>query len=133
MRHSAANGLVRLFYEVLTEQDVTALLLALPQHPDTDLFFHDEGRLLTYRQIQYMYDKAFKIAGLNFSGTHVLRHSGSTSFYNATGDLLALQHMGTWSNSRMPQHYAKVTGSTVKDAIARIQDRPNSRLLKADV
>lgn len=71
-----------------------------------------------------------KIAGLPYSGTHVLRHTGSTSFYNATGDLLALQHMGTWSNSRMPQHYAKVLSSSARKAIRKMEaEQPRLKLV----
>lgn len=110
--------------------EVAMILESLPKHPGVDLLFHDNGKILTYRQIQYRYDKAFKKANLPFSATHVLRHSGSTSFYNATGDLLALQQMGAWSNSRMPQHYAKIMSTRAKEAIAKIQMRPKLKMIK---
>lgn len=106
---------LNLFQEVIDE------ILKLPKHPGCDLIFHDSGQLLEYRAIQYRYNKAFKAAGLPFNSTHVLRHSGSTAFYNATGDLLALQQMGTWSDSRMPQHYAKIMSSRSKEAIKKIE------------
>ncbi|AHZ85184.1 hypothetical protein Bb109J_c2496 [Bdellovibrio bacteriovorus] len=108
-------------YTINLFKHVVDLLMSLERHPHSDLIFHDDGSLLTYRQIQYRYDKAFKAAGLPFSSTHILRHCGSTSFYNATGDLLALQQMGTWSNNKMPQHYAKVLSSSAKKAIALIE------------
>jgi site-specific recombinase XerD len=35
------------------------------------------------------------MAGLNYSGTHVMRHGGCSSLYNKTGDLsLAQMHLG---------------------------------------
>lgn len=55
--------------------------------------------------------------------------TGSTSFYNASGDLLALQQMGTWSNSRMPQHYAKVMSSRAKSAIRKLEAEPRLKLV----
>lgn len=119
---------LNLFQEVIDE------ISRLPRHPGCDLIFHDNGQLLTYRQVQYRYDKAFQAAGLPFKATHVLRHSGSTAFYNATGDLLALQQMGTWSDSRMPQHYAKIMSSRSKEAIKKIEatqkPAPVLRLIK---
>lgn len=39
------------------------------------------GEPLRYRQIQYYYDRAFKNAGLAYSGTHIMRHGGSRRLY----------------------------------------------------
>lgn len=51
------------------------------------VFLQDNGDLLTYRQIQYAYDCAFKKAKLPFSGTHILRHGGASHVYNkSNGD-----------------------------------------------
>ncbi|WP_374074208.1 hypothetical protein [Bdellovibrio bacteriovorus] len=61
-----------------------------------------------------------------------MRHTGSTAFYNATGDLLALQQMGTWSNSRMPQHYAKVMSSQAKNAIRKLEEGTPLKLVADD-
>ncbi len=44
----------------------------------------------SYRTIQSAYDDAFGRAGLNYSGTHVLRHGGTRRVYNATGGDLAI-------------------------------------------
>lgn len=111
-------------------EEVAELLDQLPPHPRSNLFFHDNGEILTYRQIQYMYDKAFEIAGLPFRGTHVLRHTGSTQFYNDSGDLLALQQMGAWKNSRMPEHYAKVLSAKAKNAITKLESKSKLKLVK---
>lgn len=116
-------------YQLNLFQEVIDVLTTLRRHPGCDLIFHDEGQLLTYRQIQYRYDKAFEAAVLPFRSTHVLRRTGATSFYNATSDLLALQHMGTWSNQRMPQHYAKVLGTKAKEAIQMIESKPRLKLI----
>jgi integrase len=120
-------------YMINLFQEVVNQIGRIKKYPGCDLIFHNNGKLLTYRQIQYRFDKAFKVAGLPFSATHVLRHTGSTVFYNASGgDLLALQQMGTWSNSRMPQHYAKVVSSRAKDAIKKLESKPALKLVKED-
>jgi integrase len=116
-------------FELNLFREVVEALNQIPKHPGCELIFHLNGEMLTYRQVQYRFDKAFARAGLAFRSTHVLRHSGATSFYNSSGDLLALQQMGTWSNSRMPQHYAKVMSTKAKDAIERIERRSRLRIV----
>ncbi|WP_374030000.1 tyrosine-type recombinase/integrase [Bdellovibrio bacteriovorus] len=103
--------------------EVAELISTLPTKKGCDLIFHVDGEMLTYRQVQYRYDKAFAAAGLPYRSTHVLRHTGATSFYNETGDLLALQQMGTWSDVRMPQHYAKVKSSRAQNAIRELESK----------
>ncbi|WP_374000319.1 tyrosine-type recombinase/integrase [Bdellovibrio bacteriovorus] len=103
--------------------DVAELISTLPTKKGCELIFHIDGEMLTYRQVQYRYDKAFAAAGLPYRSTHVLRHTGATSFYNETGDLLALQQMGTWSDVRMPQHYAKVKSSRAQNAIRDLESK----------
>jgi integrase len=51
------------------------------------IFLQNNGELLTYRQIQYAYDCAFRKAKLSFSGTHIMRHGGASHVYNlSNGD-----------------------------------------------
>lgn len=52
------------------------------------LIFKDVfGGLLSYRGIQPRYERAFAKAGLQFRGTHALRHGGCREVYNKTGDV----------------------------------------------
>lgn len=52
------------------------------------LIFKDVfGGLLSYRGIQSRYERAFAKAGLQFRGTHALRHGGCREVYNKTGDV----------------------------------------------
>lgn len=102
-------------------QEAISIMEHLGRHKRSDLIFSDGGELLTYRQIQYRYDNAFKRAGLNFSGTHCMRRTGATIFYNLSGDLLALQSMGSWADARTPQIYAKVTAMRAKESIKLIE------------
>lgn len=57
--------------------------------------FTIRGEFISYRKIQYAYNRAFKAAGLEFTATHVMRHGGCRWVFNRTGDLsIAQQHLG---------------------------------------
>jgi len=59
------------------------------------LVFGFDDSPLEYRSIQNAYDRAFKKAGLTYSGTHIMRHGGTQRIFNKTPDLpLAGQSLG---------------------------------------
>lgn len=109
-------------------QDVTNLLREMEKGATHDLIFHDQGNILSYRQVQYRYNVAFKKAGLPFSSTHIARHTGATAFLNETGDYLALQQMGNWADLKVALHYGKVLGSRAKEAVAKAE-KPKLKLV----
>lgn len=112
-------------------QDSINAITSQPKYPGCDLIFHDSGQVLTYRQIQYVYDCAFKKAGLPFRGTHVLRHTGATLFQHMSdGDRLALQFMGGWKTPKMTEHYAKIISTVGRKAIDKIEQRGRLVLFK---
>jgi len=89
------------------------------------------GKVLTYRQIQYVYNKAFKHAGLtSYSSTHVLRHTGATQFLNETGDALALKQMGNWADLDIALHYGEIMNSRARDALDKASRK--LKLVKAE-
>jgi integrase len=51
------------------------------------VFRNITGGLLEYRMIQSRYERAFAKAGIEFRGTHALRHGGCREVYNKTGDV----------------------------------------------
>jgi integrase len=51
------------------------------------IFRNSEGGPLTYRSIQSRYARAFARAGIEYRGTHALRHGGCREIYNLTGDV----------------------------------------------
>ncbi len=52
------------------------------------LVFKDKrNSFLEYRTIQWRYENAFAKAGVEYRGTHALRHGGCREVYNQTGDL----------------------------------------------
>ncbi len=58
------------------------------------LVFHTAERTpFTYRMIQYAYDCAFKRQGLNFRGTHILRHGGCRDHYRKNENLEIAQQL----------------------------------------
>ncbi|MGE0526767.1 MAG: tyrosine-type recombinase/integrase [Bdellovibrionales bacterium] len=103
--------------------EVQAVLSTLDVREGCDLIFHDQGNLLTYRQIQYAYDIAFSRAGLPHRGTHVCRHTGATRFLDQTQDLLGLQQLGGWKDQGMPQHYAKIRSQRAEQAMRESEKR----------
>ncbi len=113
-------------------EDVLQVLRDLEPSKTGDLVFTETGELLEYRRIQHVYNKVFKKCGLRFRSTHCLRHSGATSFLEQTGDVLALQQMGNWTDSKMAMHYGKILGSRAKNAIAKMEDKNRSLKLVRD-
>lgn len=85
------------------------------------LFIQDNGELLTYRQIQHAYDKAFRLAGLNFSGTHIMRHGGARLAYDSSnGDFgVAKQILGN-ADIKSIQIYAQRSTSALNEHSEKI-------------
>lgn len=118
-------------YTIALFTNVVEALGALKSENKNNLIFTEDGGLIAYRRIQHMYDSAFKKAGLPFSGTHVLRHTGATLFQHySEGDKLALQALGGWKTSRQPEHYAKILSSVGRNAIDKIENKGKLLLLK---
>ncbi len=78
-----------------------------------NLVFHLDGEPLSYRQIQYHYDKALKVAGLSdkYGSTHIMRHSMANMVRDKLG-LDSAQAVGRWKSrdlvenvyTEMPDH-----------------------------
>jgi len=79
------------------------------------IFSKDGINPLSYRSIQYNYDRAFKAAGLSLKGSHLLRHSFATSFLEKTGNIQALQKLLGHQTQKQTQHYAKITDVTTAE------------------
>ncbi len=71
------------------------------------VFTDSDGSILRYKNIKSAYDRAFKLAGLPYTATHVLRHGMTRKVYNDTGDLaVAGQLLGNTTQDSI-QVYAK--------------------------
>lgn len=77
------------------------------------LVFHDRGHPLSYRAIQYHYNKALKKVGLygKFSSTHFIRHSMATLTRIHCGSLEVVQAVTGHKDQKLVQHYAKFAPS----------------------
>ena len=93
------------------------VLKKLKEEATCNLIFHKNRAFYTLHQISWAYEKAFKIAGLPYSGTHVCRHTGATNFLEETGDPLALQQHGNWSKLEQAMHYGQIMKNRVRNAI----------------
>lgn len=119
------------FNSPLRQVTMTALK-ELEELKHGELIFHDQGNILSYRQIQHAYDTAFKKAGLSHRSTHVLRHTGATLFLEETGDPLALQQIGNWKDQKMALHYGKILSSRARNAIDKAENRSHLKLIQGE-
>tara|TARA_Y100000768_G_C23919431_1_gene654094 strand:- start:136 stop:1269 length:1134 start_codon:yes stop_codon:yes gene_type:complete len=89
-----------------------------------ELVFHINGKPLSYRQIQYHYNKALKRVGLSgkYSSTHIMRHS-MANIVRERLDLDSAQAVGGWKTrdlvenvyTDMPTHKADEARKNVED------------------
>lgn len=92
------------------------------------LLFTIDGKLITYRQIEYRYTQALKRAGLPFSATHILRHASLTEHYDACKDVMATKEMAGHSDLRSTMKYVKVRKETVAKTQKLMDERLSSLL-----
>jgi len=92
-----------------------------------DFVFHEEGKPLTYRQIQYQYNIALKKAKLDneFSSTHILRKAMANEVRKELG-LDAAQAIGGWKSREVVEKiYTDLPTSQNEEAIERIEQIMN--------
>lgn len=91
----------------------------------TGLLFQLDGKVITYRQIDYLYSKALQKANLPFRATHILRHAALTEAYDSCRDLLLVQRLAGQRDLRSTTRYAKVRDHQ----IAEVQKQIDQKLL----
>ncbi len=79
-----------------------------------NLVFHINGRPLTYREIQYRYNKALTKAGLRnkYSSTHIMRHTMANMVRSRLG-LDSAQAVGGWKTRELVENVYTETPSHV--------------------
>jgi integrase len=87
------------------------------------LVFQIGGEHLEYRAIQSAYDRAFRKAGLPFTGTHVMRHGGCRRIYNQGGDLAVAQQLLGNSDLKSTLVYAKRNASALTEVAKQHWDK----------
>lgn len=71
---------------------------------------------LQFGSIVKAYNKAFRAAGLPYSGTRILRHTWASNALLATKDLSAVQYNLGHRDQKVTQNYAKVVALACNDA-----------------
>ena len=81
--------------------------------------FHDEGKPLSYRQIQYQYNFALEKAGLSkqYSSTHIMRHSMGTITRKVTGSIDMAQAVTRHKDIQVAQQYASLPTEANRKAV----------------
>ncbi|MBT3234850.1 MAG: tyrosine-type recombinase/integrase [Bdellovibrionales bacterium] len=97
-----------------------------------NFLFQFEGKPLSYRSIQYQFEKALKNAGLypRFSATHFNRYSGGTAVRRIAG-LDHAQAAGRWQDSEMAQHYCSVDHELQKEGTVMHEEKMNEMMSRS--
>jgi integrase len=82
-------------------------LMELQPKNKKGLVFQIDGRHIEYRLIQFWYDKSFKMVGLPYRGTHIMRHGGCRNLYNEVPDLAVAQQLLGNTSLKTTTIYAK--------------------------
>jgi integrase len=101
--------------------------------PEDLVFSSSKVKPLSYRSIQYQFNKAFEELGLNFRSTHIHRHSFSTEFLRLTRDQHALSKILGHSSLKQTEHYSKITDSMAENGYMEysksLEERPENLLV----
>jgi integrase len=94
---------------------------------ECSFMFNKHGKPLSYRKIQYNYDKALKACGLGnkYSGTHFMRHSMASITRNLTGSIDYTQAVTGHKDIRYVQHYAGTPDSKQELAVVEVENFMN--------
>lgn len=67
----------------------------IDKYKDNFLFINEQ-KILKYNKIKRAYNSAFRLAGLSYRGTHILRHGGCSRVFNLSGGniIVASQLLG---------------------------------------
>ena len=111
--------------------NLKALLKEMNQQAQSGLVFSLDGKTpLTYRSIQYIFNRAFERADIDHRSTHILRHSFSTDFITDTKDYISLARFLGHSTTRQTEHYAKITGNLTDESFKAYKEGSEERLGK---
>lgn len=85
--------------------------------------FQKDGKPLTYRDIQYNYNKALKKCGLfpKYQSTHIMRHSMASITRKVTGSADATQAVTGHKDIRQVEHYAGSPDNMQKQAVLDVE------------
>lgn len=90
----------------------------------SEFLFHINGKYLSYRKVQYQYNKALKKAGLNhlFSSTHMMRYSMATEAMRTFGTVDHVKAATGHKSTKLAEHYSQVASPLQKEVVSTISD-----------
>lgn len=96
-----------------------------------DYVFQKDGQPLTYRDIQYNYNKALKKCGLfpKYSSTHIMRHTMASITRKVTGSADSTQAVTGHKDIRMVEHYSGSPDSKQKQAVRDVEAYLNEKII----
>lgn len=96
--------------------------------------FHIDGNPMSYRKVQFQYNKALKKIGLypHFSSTHILRYSMATESRRVMGTLDAAQSVTGHHSIKMIEHYAKLPTRLQEDTVRKVGEELEKSWLKIE-
>jgi len=83
------------------------------------VFVDRKKRALPYSRARYHFNKAFEKAGLDWSATHISRHTFATLSLKATRDLSSVQAAMGHASQSQTQQYAKIIALDFGDQMER--------------
>ncbi len=88
----------------------------------SNYLIHRNGNPMSYRSVQFQYNKALKKAGLHpeFSSTHILRYSMASESRRIMGSLDAAQAITGHKSIKMIEHYARVPTMLQGETISKV-------------
>lgn len=104
-KNAEANGGVK---ELPMFPETFRALMSRYEEGARGLVFHINGEHLDYKLFQYTYNRAFRLAGLPYTSTHIMRHGGCRRLLNREhGDLGVAQQLLGNSSLKTTLVYAK--------------------------
>lgn len=82
--------------------------------------FQANGKPLSYRQIEYRYNQAFKRASIPFRGTHIVRHAAVSEVHAHCKDLVVTAAIAGHSDIKSTARYAKPRAEAVQKAMEHL-------------
>ncbi len=86
------------------------------------VFERDSGEALHYSTLHKAFTGAFEKAKIEFSGTHICRHTFATLALKVTGNIALVQNILGHTSDKQARHYAKISVLNGNDTPSQVYD-----------
>ena len=100
---------------------------------ESDYLFHENGKPLEYRRIQWAYIKAQKMADIPHRSTHCLRYGMATLTRRLTRSLDATMAMTSHKDIKLADHYSEIGREVQKETSLTVERHLKQLLAKSAV